>query len=190
MKDTKTSLEYSIRRSSLINRLTAWAKHMSVVDFTIPTDNPYVSPIARYTVFYKGDLKDADNVLVRVQSACLLGRVLGFDDCDCQRQLLRSFDLLEDEERGLLIYCNDDHGKGVGLANHAKTLAVEKSRRLDEDSARTYLGLKDLRDYKPAIVVLNHFGIKSIRLLTNNASKLDIFKKYSIPARETCLVTN
>ena len=170
--------------------MTAWAKYMNVVDFMISTDNPYISPTARYTVFYKGDLEGADDVLTRLQSACTLGRIWGFDDCDCQSQLLRSFNLLENEDKGLLIYCNDDHGKGVGLINHAKSLVVEKFKKLDEDSARAYLGLEDLRDYKPAITIMGYFGIKSIRLLTNNASKLYVFEEYSIPAKKVELVTS
>lgn len=189
MRDTKTNLKYITKRSSLVDRITNLGTEMDVIDFMISTDNPYIAPVAQYTVFYKGNLKGADNVLTRLQSACVLGRIWGFDNCDCQSQLLTSFNLLEKEQNGLIIYCNDDHGKGTGLWNHAKTLIVEKFKGLDEDSARAYLGLEDKRDYKPAVVIINHFGVKSIKLLTNNVSKLDVFRQYSIPAEKVGLTT-
>lgn len=184
MYNTRANTEYSMRDSSWFNRVIAWKEYMNVADFIIPTNNPYLRPSQRYTVFYKGNLGDSDNVLVRVQSACVLGRILGFDDCDCQSQLLTSFRLLEKEQNGLFIYCNNDHGKGTGLVNHARTIAVEKFRGFDEDEARAYLGLKDARDYKPVVVIAGHFGIRSVRLLTNNASKLDAFRNHDIAAEQ------
>ncbi|MCX6749150.1 MAG: hypothetical protein NTW17_00180 [Candidatus Pacearchaeota archaeon] len=187
MKNERTGLEYGTRRSSLIDRIIAWKEGMQVLDFIIPTDNPHIAPSAQYNVFYKGNLGDTGDVLTRVQSACVLGRVYGFDDCDCQSQLLESHRLIREEPKGLLIYCKNDHGKGVGLRKHAKTLAVEKFKGLDEDSARSSLGLKDSRDYKPLVVIVDHFGIRSIRLLTNNASKLNIFRQYAIPVKQVRL---
>lgn len=187
MKDVETNLEYRVEPGSLIDRLIAWKEGMSVIDFVVPTNNSYIHNPARYTAFYKGDLNGAENVLMRIQSACLLGRVWDFDDCDCQSQILRSYDLLEKEQKGLFVYCNDDHGKGVGLANHAMTLMVEKIKKLDEDSARAYLGLKDSRDYKPIVVVINHFGIRSIRILTDDPSKFNVFEQYSLPYEQVRL---
>ena len=184
MRNARTGIEYSVKGSSWLDRTTAWSRYMDVADFVVPTDNPYLTPTEYYTVFYKGDLRDGENVLTRVQSACVLGRIWGLDDCDCNRQLLTGFRLIEREQNGLFVYCSDDHGKGVGLANHFRTLVVEKFRGLNEDDARAYLGLKDARDYKPVIVITDHFGVKGVRLLTNNESKLDIFRKYSIPAEQ------
>lgn len=184
MYNARMGVEYSVKRSSWLSRAIAWKEDMAVADFIIPTDNPYLAPTERYTVFCKGD-PAGQTVLTRIQSRCVLGRYA--NDCDCQNQLMESFRRIREEKNGLFIQGMDDHGKGVGFVNHFRTLAVEKLRGFNEDEVRDRLGLRDARDYKPAIVILDHFGVRSVRLLTNNASKLAVFREYSIPAEQVRL---
>jgi len=53
MYNTRMDLEYTMKGSSWIDRITAWGKCTGVVDFIVQTDNPYIDSIERYNVFTK-----------------------------------------------------------------------------------------------------------------------------------------
>jgi GTP cyclohydrolase II len=83
---------------------------------------------------------------------------------------------------GLYIYCLDQHGRGIGLENHVKVYEAEQTMDIDTVEAHASQGLpSDARDYTPIIAIVNHFGIKGVRLLTNNPRRIQLFERYSIP---------
>lgn len=110
--------------------------------------------------------------LVRVQSACYTAEIFRSLDCDCHAQLKRSLERIQ-VEGGLLIYMLCD-GRGAGLLNKVKGLALGHSEGLDTSDAFRALGLEqDPRRYDRVVEVLKHFGLDRIRLLTNNPRKID-----------------
>ena len=110
--------------------------------------------------------------LVRIQSACYTGEIFESLDCDCHWQLETSLAAIQ-KEGGVFIYMLKD-GRGAGLFTKIRGLGL--SNRLGIDTADAYRNLGvpfDPRDYKQAAYVLNHLGISSLRLLTNNPRKVD-----------------
>ena len=110
--------------------------------------------------------------LVRIQSACYTGEIFESLDCDCHWQLETSLATIQ-KEGGIFIYMLRD-GRGAGLLTKIRGLSL--SHRLGMDTAEAYreLGIPaDPRDYEQAEYVLNHFGIKSLHLLTNNPRKVN-----------------
>ena len=105
--------------------------------------------------------------LVRIQGACYTGQVFKSTDCDCDAQLSLSMELIH-EAGGLVVYTLCD-GRGAGLLNKVKGLALGDCAGLDTYDAYRMLGIQpDPRDYIRVLEVLNDRNLSRIRLLTNN----------------------
>ena len=124
----------------------------------------------------------SDTPLVRIHSECITGDVFGSSKCDCGMQLDRSLQLIS-EEGGILIYLRQE-GRGIGLANKVKAYALQE-QGYDTVEANLQLGLLiDDRDYAVAYQILKQMGISSVRLLTNNPTKVAAMAKYGVSVTE------
>jgi 3,4-dihydroxy 2-butanone 4-phosphate synthase/GTP cyclohydrolase II len=109
-------------------------------------------------------------ILTRLHSKCFTGDTLGSLRCDCNFQLHKSMQLIEQKGRGLLIYLNQE-GRGIGLTNKIKAYTLQ-DEGYDTVEANHMLGLPtDARDYEIAIEILDHLNIGTVDLLTNNPEK-------------------
>ena len=118
-------------------------------------------------------------VPVRLHSACLTGDLLGSLRCDCGDQLRRAVSRMASLGGGALLYL-DQEGRGIGLANKLRAYALQDAG-LDTLDADQHLGfLPDERTYDVAAAMLHELGIKRIRLLTNNPSKIDALTEHGI----------
>lgn len=132
-----------------------------------------------HTVLIKGANLSIEPVLVRIHSQCLTGDTFLSLRCDCRQQLHQSMKLIQKEDRGVIIYLNQE-GRGIGLANKIKAYALQDSG-LDTVEANKKLGLEaDPRNYKIAAQILKYLKISKISLLTNNPDKENQIKRYGI----------
>lgn len=117
--------------------------------------------------------------LVRVQSACYTGEIFESTDCDCHWQLETGLHLIQ-KEGGIFIYMLCD-GRGAGLLTKIKGMNITATEGLDTAEAYKKLGSPlDPREYQRAAFVLNHFGVTSCRLLTNNPRKVAGLREFGI----------
>jgi GTP cyclohydrolase II len=127
--------------------------------------------------------------LIRVHSQCLTGDVFHSLRCDCRGQLEVALDQITADGRGLLIY-ELQEGRGIGLMNKLRAYELQDGG-LDTIEANERLGFEsDLRSYAlPAQIVL-YFGLKQVRLLSNNPEKVDAMKRAGVEVveRVPCLV--
>jgi 3,4-dihydroxy-2-butanone 4-phosphate synthase/GTP cyclohydrolase II len=108
--------------------------------------------------------------LLRVQSQCVTGEVLGSLRCDCREQLEIAMAAIAGEGRGLVIY-EYQEGRGIGLTAKLQAYALQDTG-LDTVEANHALGFDaDCRDFSLPAAILHQLGIHRVRLLSNNPRK-------------------
>ena len=120
---------------------------------------------------HTGQIEGAADVLTRIHSECLTGDLLGSMRCDCGPQLHLAMCKIAEEGTGLIIYLRQE-GRGIGL--NAKLRAYNlQDQGYDTVDANLLLGHEiDERRYDLAAAILQHFGVRSVRLMTNNRDKI------------------
>jgi GTP cyclohydrolase II len=126
-----------------------------------------------------GELRGRSDVLVRVHSECMTSEVFGSLKCDCKEQLEAAMAAVARAGTGAVLYLRQE-GRGIGLTNKIRAYALQ-SHGHDTVDANRLLGLPDdARSYEVARDMLSHFGVESVRLLTNNPAKVTALRKLGV----------
>ncbi len=130
-----------------------------------------------------GDIGNGAPVLARVHSECLTGDVLFSQRCDCGAQLEGALKKIADEGRGILLYLRQE-GRGIGLVNKLRAYRLQEAGA-DTVEANLQLGFHaDARSYELCKPMLARFGIRSLRLMTNNPRKIAAMEKLGVTVSE------
>ncbi|MCH9756497.1 MAG: GTP cyclohydrolase II [Gammaproteobacteria bacterium] len=137
---------------------------------------------AEHFILMKAPLDVNASPLVRIHSECMTGDLFRSTKCDCGGQLEASLARIA-KEGGVLVYLRQE-GRGIGLTNKLKAYALQ-DEGLDTVEANVHLGLPvDSRDYAVAFQLLRHLGLKRVRLLTNNPTKVEALERYGMEVTE------
>ena len=134
-------------------------------------------------VLKMGELNGGPPLLVRIHSQCLTGDVFHSLRCDCRAQLEIALESIAQEGRGLLIYEHQE-GRGIGLLNKLRAYELQ-DQGADTVEANERLGFdSDLRSYELPGAILQYFGLKAIRLLSNNPQKVEAVERAGVEVVE------
>jgi GTP cyclohydrolase II len=134
-------------------------------------------------VLKMGDFADGAPPLVRIHSQCLTGDVFHSLRCDCRAQLEIAIAGIAEEGRGLLIY-ELQEGRGIGLLNKLRAYELQ-DQGADTIEANQQLGFdSDLRNYRLPGAILQFFGLKAVRLMSNNPEKVEAVEKAGVQVVE------
>ncbi len=150
-------------------------------DFKIQS---FAEGIKEHLVIFKEPIGDIP--LVRVHSECLTGDAIGSLKCDCRDQLEYALKAISNES-GMVIYLRQE-GRNIGLLNKVNAYALQ-DKGLNTVAANHQLGFKtDERSYEVVEFILEHFGVKSIKLLTNNPKKIESLNDIKIVERRPIVI--
>jgi 3,4-dihydroxy 2-butanone 4-phosphate synthase/GTP cyclohydrolase II len=178
----KDLIAYRLRTEKLVKR---------IAEFDLPTIHgrfrgiAYESTIDKVThvAMVMGDIADGKYLLVRVHSECLTGDALHSLRCDCAAQRDAALDVIAAEGRGVLLYLHQE-GRGIGLANKLRAYELQ-DHGADTVEANIALGLPaDKRDYGIGSQMLADLGVREMRLITNNPTKIVGLEGYGLTIAE------
>lgn len=136
-----------------------------------------------HIVLTMGDITDKEAVLARLHSECLTGDALFSQRCDCGPQLEEAMKRIAEVGSGVIFYLKQE-GRGIGLANKIRAYHLQ-DEGMDTVEANLHLGFnEDERDYSIIKPIMEFLHIKSLRLMTNNPSKLEKLKDEGIKVDE------
>lgn len=134
-------------------------------------------------VLVKGKPRAGRVPLVRIHSQCLTGDVFASLRCDCREQLEMALAQVGASDYGFIIY-EPQEGRGIGLMNKLQAYQLQ-DQGIDTVDANRQLGFEpDLRQYTLAAGVLQHYGVRSVRLLSNNPEKIRALESFGIRIAE------
>ncbi len=175
-------MNYRIRHDNLVEAVaTSRIPLKSHGDFTMTVFQNQIDS-AEHFILVKSPFDVNASPLVRIHSECITGDLFGSTKCDCGGQLEASLTQIA-KEGGVLVYLRQE-GRGIGLANKLKAYALQETG-LDTVEANVHLGLPiDSRDYAVAFQLLRDLGLKQVRLLTNNPTKVAAMERYGMMVTE------
>ena len=139
-------------------------------------------PEKEHVAIVSGSLRGASDVPLRIHSECLTSEVLGSLKCDCREQLEFALGYIAKQSPGVVLYLRQE-GRGIGLTNKIRAYALQ-SHGVDTVDANRQLGLPDdSRRYESAAAMLEHLGVRSVRLLTNNPEKVAALRSLGVAVR-------
>ncbi len=178
----KDLISYRMRAERFVRRVTTTKLPTEFGEFSVIA---YANDMDAnvHLALVKGEIRQSDDVLVRVHSECLTGDVFASRRCDCGGQLHRAMEIIEENGKGVILYMRQE-GRGIGLVNKLRAYELQ-DKGLDTVEANIRLGFKpDLRDYGIGAQILVDLGVRKMRLMTNNPKKIVGLEGYGLKVVE------
>lgn len=161
-------IQYRLQHDSLIRReasvpLQSTYGHLQLYAYTQLSTNEV------HLAFVKGKWQNDEVITVRVHSSNLFEDIFGTLMSDQFNVLKRSLEILDQQEKGVILYMNQE-GIGSNILDRLKEF--QKNREGEERKSISALGIKmDKRDYGIGAQILRDLNVNKIKLITNHPVK-------------------
>lgn len=174
----KDLIRYRVEKERFIEKVETVQLPTAHGDFVLTAYKDVVND-KLHLALTKGTFSADKPVLVRVHSECLTGDVFHSARCDCGEQLHTAMQMIEQEGCGVVLYMKQE-GRGIGLDNKLRAYKLQESG-VNTVDANLALGFEaDLRDYGVGAQILLDLGIRQLRLMTNNPTKVVGLEGYGL----------
>jgi len=128
-------------------------------------------------------VEPVDTPLVRIHTQCLTGEAFSSKRCDCGDQLDFALEAIANSGCGILIY-NLQESLGIGGMNKLREYEL-RDAGTDTAKVNHQLGFEgDDRRYEFSSEILRYFGVKRIRLMSNNPVEIRVIERAAIAIDE------
>jgi 3,4-dihydroxy 2-butanone 4-phosphate synthase/GTP cyclohydrolase II len=178
---TKDLIQYRMRTERLIRRgaetrlPTTFGGEFRIVVYENDVNK------LEHVALVKGDVVPDQPILVRVHAACLAGDVFSSRRCNCGSELENAMRMVNEAGNGVVLYMGqeDQH------AGHSGKIKGHASQDEECCAARSRFTVKpDLRDYGLGAQILADLGVRKMRLITNNPTRIVGLEGYGLEVVE------
>lgn len=160
--------KFDLKIISIADLIAYRMKHESLIEPVLETDLPTIwgsfkmkgfkqtTSDDEHLVIYKGDWNEDESILVRVESSSITHNLLDTLRRDKQSNLSACLEMIEAEGKGMIVFVQQAE-KGVSWIDELQAYQGVPSKRHNDN-----------RDYGIGAQILRHFGVKNLKLISNN----------------------
>jgi len=182
-------IRYRLQNERYIHRVAESVMPTEYGEFRVIAYESEVQGGESHVALVYGDVRGEEPALVRVQTHCFAGNVIGTTLCDCRQVVAGALKKIAEAGRGALVYLhNGSDGFGIDRTVTPHRVVLHREQRAKE-ACEEKNQQRTLRQVGLGGQILSDLGIQKIRLLTNTPTHVPALQGFGIEIVERVPVT-